>query len=215
MKRFIVSDVTYAEVSIFYKRLAQFFYASYGTENILATHGGLPTLPTRLTPTADFIRGVGGYEDAQLVDDSFSRLHPNAISVHGHRNTTDIPVQAAACAFNINGDVDLGMRSIKINRDLSIETTEVRPTEETVEFNRARQIRAAKKFGAKKLSPEDENRGVLELFQDHKHVDVKKTMVSLSIPRAPRWLRMPPISLSMRDTIAANPFSGSGRSLSL
>lgn len=174
MKQFILSDITYQELSQFKKRLAQLCYIKYGTANILATHGGLADIPTLLTPSADMIRGVGTYDDAQLCAETFTRLNPNCISIHGHRNTTNLPIQNTACTFNINGDVELGLRAVTIHKDLSIETTEVPPKEETMEFLRMKRLRSAQKLKAKKLSLEEETAGLIQLFQDHKYVDVKK-----------------------------------------
>jgi len=172
-KQFLLSDIKYTEVMDFYKRLAQFCYVDFHSSTVVVTHGGLIDLPSKLTPTADMIRGVGEYEDALLCDQTFNKKNPRVIGIHGHRNTTDIPIESTPGTYNINGDVDLGLRAIKITRD-SIETHEAYPFKKTTEWYRAKQIEKARRFRAKKLSVEEEGAGLIRLFQDHEHVDVKR-----------------------------------------
>ena len=174
MKSFLLSSIKYTEVASLVKKCAQMFYADYSGLEILATHGGLARLPDRTTPTSLMVRGVGGYEDSLLCDESFHKNHPKAISIHGHRNLEGIPIQSTPGTYNINGDVDLGLRSVKFHKDGSVETTEISRTEETWEHYRKRQLRKAEKYKAKKLSFEDESKGIMQLFQDHNHVEIKK-----------------------------------------
>jgi hypothetical protein len=174
MKRFAMSDIKYTDIMDFVKRCAQMFYVDFHGQRILVTHGGLVRAPDKATPTADMVRGVGGYEDAELCMQTFSKLHPDIIQVHGHRNMDSLPIQVTDTTFNINGDVDQGLRAVSFHSDKSIETTEISPKPSTIDFFRRAQIEKAKKFNAKKLSVDEEGKGLLRLFQDHKHVDVKK-----------------------------------------
>lgn len=173
MKLFLMSDIKYTEVMDFYKRLGQFCYIDYYDKTYVMTHGGLVDLPTKLTPTADMIRGVGGYDDTLLCDQTFHKKNPDVVSIHGHRNTTDIPIQSTPGTYNINGDVDLGLRFLQITPD-EIKTIEVDPAQETLDWYRKKQIEKAKKYNAKKLSADEEGVGLIRLFQDHQHVDVKR-----------------------------------------
>lgn len=173
-KEFLVSDIPYTEIIDFSKRCAQLFYADFNGQEVVATHGGIQSLPTKLTPTADLVRGVGGYEDAQQCDETFHRLHPDAIGIHGHRNLTNLPIATTDGTFNINGDVDLGVRSVQLHGDGCVELTEIKPSEETLDYFRNVQIRKAKKYNAKKLTVQEEGNGLMRMFQDHAHVDVKK-----------------------------------------
>jgi len=174
IKKFALSDIKYTEIASFVKGCAQMFFVDFHGQKILVTHGGLVRAPDKTTPTSDMIRGVGGYEDAKLCMETFSKLHPDIIQVHGHRNMDKLPIQVTETTFNINGDIDLGLRSVSFHADKTIETTEILPSTETLEFFRRAQIEKAKRFNAKKLSPDEEGKGLLTLFQDHKHVDVKK-----------------------------------------
>lgn len=175
VKKFLLSDITYTEVTDFSKRCAQMFYAKFHGSKILATHGGLTDIPTKLTPTADMVRGVGGYDDTELCDETFFTNTPgNTYGVHGHRNTTNLPIFTTDRTFNINGDVDLGIRAVTFHKDGSLETTIIKPEKETMDFFRESQLRKAKKYNAKKLTVKEEGNGLIRLFQDHTHVDVKK-----------------------------------------
>ncbi len=172
-KKFLLSDIKYTDIATFTKSLAQFCYVNFHGRDIVVTHGGLTDLPTKLTPTADMIRGVGSYEDTLLCDQTFNSLNPDVISIHGHRNTLDIPIESTPGTYNINGDVELGIRALVITRD-GIETIEVEPQPSTIKFFRERQIERAKRFKAKKLTAAEEGGGLIRLFQDHTHVDVKR-----------------------------------------
>ncbi len=175
VKKFLMSDIKYTEITAFTKGLAQMFWAEYHKSNILATHGGLADIPTRLTPTADMIRGVGGYSDTEECDQAFlNRTTKNDFSIHGHRNMANLPVATTDRTFNINGDVDLGLRAVTFHKDKCVEITEIGSSPSTLEFFRKAQLHKAKKFNAKKLSVQEEGQGLMRLFQDHAHVDVKK-----------------------------------------
>jgi predicted kinase len=173
LKTFLLSDITYQEIAQFHKRLAQLCYVDFHGKEIAITHGGLTKIPSKLVPTADIIRGVGEYDDALLCDQTFRKNHPEVIGIHGHRNVTDIPIQSTPSTYNINGDVDLGLRALLITKE-EIKTFEVSPRKSTLEFYREKQIQRAKKLKAKKLKASEEGSGLIRLFQDHQHVDVKR-----------------------------------------
>ncbi len=179
-RAFLLSDIVYTEVSDFYKRLAQLCYVDYRGQDIVVTHGGLADLPSKLTPTSDMVRGVGGYTDTLECDEQHYLKNPNVISIHGHRNSSGIPIMSTDMTYNINGDVDLGMRAVVINKDMvgkemRIKTITVAPKKETITFYREKQIRAARRRKAHKLNASEEGSGdTIRLFQDHKHVNVKK-----------------------------------------
>jgi len=174
MKQFLISDIKYTEVADLIKRCAQLFYGDFHGTEILATHAGLPTIPDKTTPTSLMIRGVGSYGEAKACMETFEKKHPGVIQIHGHRNVEGLPIRVGEAGFNINGDVDVGLRAVQIFKDKSTETTEVSPRPDTVRHYRERQLRSAKQFKARKLSIEDESQGIMQLFQDHKHVEVKK-----------------------------------------
>lgn len=172
-KVFLTSDIKYTEISAFHKSCYPMFYGIIGKQPLLVTHGGITNLPTILTPNADLVRGVGGYGDVEQVGNAFSKNCPGAIQVHGHRNLTDLEIQYNDNCFNVNGDVELGLRSVRIGGGV-FETTQVGPKPETIKFYRENQLRRAKKFNAKKLTVQEEGESLIQMFQDHKHVNIKK-----------------------------------------
>ncbi len=172
-RKFLLSDIKYTEVAQFHKGLAQFCYINFKGQDVVVTHGGLADLPSKLTPTADLIRGVGGYEQTLICDETHYRLNPEVIAIHGHRNMSDIPTESTPMTYNVNGDVDLGMRAIIIDKD-GVCTFDVAPFKSTLAFFRAKQIKQARRFKAKKLDASEEGSGLIRLFQDHAHVDVKR-----------------------------------------
>jgi predicted kinase len=167
------SDIDYIRVSSFIHKLHPMFYATMNSQKIFISHAGITDTPNILTAEASLIRGVGGYEDVAEVGATFEKNAPDAIQIHGHRNMLNLPIQYTNNGFNLNGDVELGQRSVRIFASGMIETTEVSACPETMDFYRARQIKLAQKFKAKKLTPEEEGRGFIQLFQDHKYIDVK------------------------------------------
>ena len=177
MKTFLLSPITYQEISQFYKGLHQMFNADFNGTHVVATHGGLTHLPTMATPTSDMIRGVGGYDDTLECDETFERnvneRFVDALSIHGHRNMTNLPIVTTERTFNLNGDVDLGMRGVILHKD-TIELTEIGPGDKAKEHYKAFQLKRAKKHGAKKLTTQEQGDGLISLFQNHDYVDVKK-----------------------------------------
>jgi len=174
MKRFLLSDILYIEVSEFVKRLAQMFDVDFHGTRVICTHGGITTVPTKATPTSDMVRGVGGYDDSLTCDETFHKLNPGVIGIHGHRNLTNLPIATTEGTFNINGDVDLGLRAVTLHKDKTIETTEIMPKDSTMKYYREAQLKKAKQFKAKKLTVDEEGTGLLKMFQDHTHVNLKK-----------------------------------------
>ena len=101
----------------FIKSLKEYVVIKYvdrsGTEkNILACHGGIPTFPNKyieLTPSDNFIRGVGSYEDTDEVDCNFAyNTEENLILVHGHRNVNNTPIKVNRRVYNLEGAVERG-----------------------------------------------------------------------------------------------------------
>ena len=173
MKKFLLSDITYQEISLFQKRLQQMFYVDFHGTEVVATHGGLAELPTRATPASDMIRGVGGYDDALECDETFNRL-TDAIGIHGHRNMTNLPLRTTDKTYNINGDVDLGLRGVTLHQDQTSEGTEIGAGEVAKSHFKRFQLKRAKKFNARKLSLDEQGEGLISMFQNHTHVNVKK-----------------------------------------
>jgi len=173
LKQFLLSSITYREISQFNSKLAQLFYGEFNGTKILATHGGLCRLPDRTTPSFNLYNGVGLYKDSEECDSTFSKLHPDAISIHGHRNTKGVNIKNTPNTFNLNGDVGIGLRAISITKD-SIMTYEAMPREDTLLFYREAQVKAAQRFKASKIDISKEKGTVIKQFQNHKYIKLQE-----------------------------------------
>ena len=102
------ASFTKKDVRKLYRSFGQCAYYIYRGKTILATHGGLSTLPNNLTlvATDQMIKGSGNYSDADVVDQSFCE-NTDAYQVHGHRNLKGNPIQTCR-AFNLEGNVEFG-----------------------------------------------------------------------------------------------------------
>lgn len=96
-----------------------FFYTAHG-QNVMVSHGGLPTVPRSpwMVPCAQFIKGVGYYD--QDVDAAFSSRAPSGwFQVHGHRNSHDVPLVASSWSFNLEASVEDGGHLRLLRHDTS------------------------------------------------------------------------------------------------
>ena len=78
----------------------------------VVTHGGISAVPDNFMymATEQLIKGVGRYEDASMVADSFLINRPNdkTYQIHGHRNIQKLPVRVNESTFNLEGQVEFG-----------------------------------------------------------------------------------------------------------
>lgn len=107
-----------------YRKVRQFSHFTYNGLEILACHGGIPTLATNLMylPTKDFIRGVGTYEDYLTIADTWmQQTKENQYLIHGHRNIEASPIDEADRVFNLEGRVEFGgkLRIVELTKDLN------------------------------------------------------------------------------------------------
>ncbi len=86
-----------------------FTYEFHG-KKVLVTHAGLSKVPERLVtlPSLQFWKGTGNYNDP--VDATFSAAMAGTgwLQVHGHRNSRELPVEAAPGSYNLEGQVEFG-----------------------------------------------------------------------------------------------------------
>ena len=106
-----------------YRKLRQFSHFKYNGLEILACHGGIPSLNTNLLylPTKDFIHGVGRYSDYLTVADTWmQQTKENQYLIHGHRNIEASPIDEADRVFNLEGRVEFGgkLRIVELTKDL-------------------------------------------------------------------------------------------------
>ena len=105
------AKISKKDVRQLYRKLGQCAYFEYAGNVYLVTHAGLSKVPDNLTftSTAQMIRGVGGYNDVEAVDESFLRNTPaNFYQIHGHRNTKRLPAKTNERCFNLEGNVECG-----------------------------------------------------------------------------------------------------------
>lgn len=130
------ANITQKDIREFYRRLGQCSYFVYDGKTFLVTHGGVSSIPYRTLngkdmtldlnllsiATEQMIKGVGKYEDADAVDESFKnsfRPRQNIYQIHGHRNITNSPIQTTDRTFNLEGQVEFGghLRAVQITKD--------------------------------------------------------------------------------------------------
>ena len=99
------------DVRQLYRRLGQCAYFTYAGNVYLVTHAGLSKVPENMTfvATSQMIKGVGGYNDSEAVDNSFVSNTPgNYFQIHGHRNTKNLPAKVNERVYNLEGRVEFG-----------------------------------------------------------------------------------------------------------
>lgn len=113
------AKISKKKVRELYRKLGQCCYFTYFDKKFIVTHGGISSIPNNLLTiaTEQMIKGVGRYNDADLVDKSFvDTTDNNTYQVHGHRNIVHSPVQTTDRTFNLEGEVEFGgwLRAIEI-----------------------------------------------------------------------------------------------------
>lgn len=105
-----IKDIDKTEIRRFCDRLAQMSYFTINGQTFLVTHGGLPNLPTMKTQTIEMIKGVGKYEDAEVIDKTFiANTCGSVCTIHGHRNIMKLNTCIEpTLAYNLEGHVEFG-----------------------------------------------------------------------------------------------------------
>ena len=122
------ASISSKKVKRFCDNLKECFYGEYHGRKILACHGGVSNIPSRIDFIASdqLISGVGKYKDGIDVEKSFCRNVENTILVHGHRNVMNESIHPAPNCYNLENGVEIGgtIRMVSISKD-NIETKEV------------------------------------------------------------------------------------------
>ena len=109
-----------------------FAYTFHG-QKMLVTHAGLSRVPNRLVelPSLQYWKGTGTYDDP--VDQTFAELMAGTgwMQVHGHRNSKELPVEAAPGSFNLEAQIEFGghlrvMSLVAADTGVAIETREIK-----------------------------------------------------------------------------------------
>ena len=106
------------------RKFIQMSYFVFNGGKFLVTHGGIPGFDlSRLAyvPTAQFVRGVGKYEDCDDVDNSWSvyqLLNGSCYSIHGHRNIRGVKADNSMFTFNLDSRIEYGesLRVLQIKK---------------------------------------------------------------------------------------------------
>lgn len=118
-----IQDIDKGSLRQFCRKLAQMAYFKFGKNVYLITHGGLSNVPTIFTPTQEFIKGVGKYENLEEIYNSWNNNTPdNYIQIHSHRNIFKLPIKASDRIYNLCDEPEYGkfLRIIEINEDNSV-----------------------------------------------------------------------------------------------
>lgn len=90
------------------RKFGQMAFIEFKGKKYFACHGGLPTTPTIFTSTEEMIKGVGKYEDIDLIYDSWRKNTEDVILIHGHRNIFDVKTNAGERTYNLCSNVEFG-----------------------------------------------------------------------------------------------------------
>ncbi len=131
---------------MFYRKLRQMSHFTYNGFEILACHGGIPSLKHNLLylPASGFIKGVGDYKDCDVIAETWTReTSENAFLIHGHRNTEKHETQIADRVFNLEGAVEMGgqLRIVELNQDLTWNIVEINSCQPIAEETNTEEFR--------------------------------------------------------------------------
>ncbi|KAA6226124.1 serine/threonine protein phosphatase [Campylobacter sp. LR291e] len=114
LKDFRKEKLTPRDAREFYPYLKECLLYEYDKKKIFCSHGGVNTLPKKpqmlsFVPSADFIYGVGNYEQSEEIAMQFcENTSKNVYEIFGHRNRSKLPMQIASRAYLCEGKVDDG-----------------------------------------------------------------------------------------------------------
>jgi predicted kinase len=115
-----IENIKKTDLREFCRKLAQFGYVSFGDKEYLFCHAGIPTIPNIFTASEEIIKGVGKYEDLELIYDSWNKkTKENQIMIHGHRNLFDIETKVNDKIYNLCSEVEYGkdLRILEISKE--------------------------------------------------------------------------------------------------
>lgn len=114
LKDFHKEKFTQKDAAEFYPYLKECLLYEYDKKRIFCSHGGVNFLPKKsqdlsFVPSADFIFGVGDYEQSSEIAMQFCQNTPkNHFQLFGHRNRSKLPIQLASRVFLCEGKIDSG-----------------------------------------------------------------------------------------------------------
>lgn len=104
-----IQDIDKSMLRRLCERLSQLAYFKFGDKVYCLTHGGIPCKPSIFISTSEYISGVGGYEENEIIYKSWSENTPeNYIQIHGHRNINNMDADYDGRNYNLNSEVEFG-----------------------------------------------------------------------------------------------------------
>lgn len=123
-------EIEKKDLKDFCDRLSQICYYKYKRKKVFVCHGGVSGLKDNpiFISTEQLVRGVGEYGDYLECTKAFEEnTDENVYQVSGHRNVSELPVQASERCFNLEGKVEYGgcLRVVTLDEN-GFETHEIK-----------------------------------------------------------------------------------------
>lgn len=168
MPKLVEGGFTEKQARMFYRKVRQFSHYIFNDKEVLACHGGIPSMNSNLLflQTDTFIHGSGRYEDYETIAETWmSETKENQYLIHGHRNTSGSEIQIADRVFNLEGSIEFGgslrivelsesgFKTIEIENCQEVklkkkkEVTEIKDTKEAIEILRCNPMIIEKDLG--------------------------------------------------------------------
>ena len=104
-----IKDIDKKTLDKFCNRIGQYAYVSFGNKKLFISHGGIPIVPNLKISTEQIIKGTGGYNDLNLLYDSWQKRNDNdTILIHAHRNTDMLSMNPRKNIYNLCEDIEYG-----------------------------------------------------------------------------------------------------------
>ncbi len=113
IEEFEEKGVDKSQIRGFIKKLAQISYMTFREKMYLISHGGIPyfpKMPLDYVSSNSFIYGIDSYEVDidKIYGEYMANEEKKVYQVHGHRNYSQVDVDAYSFSFNLDGDVENG-----------------------------------------------------------------------------------------------------------
>lgn len=119
------NNIDKKKLRMLYRKLGQIAYYTYNEKTVIVSHGGISNIPDNMLylATEQLIKGVGYYEDVEIVDNSFmNNTDKNTYQIHGHRNPYGLPTQINNRCYCLEGQVEFGgnLRTVTLSKEGNI-----------------------------------------------------------------------------------------------
>ena len=120
------------DLRLLYRKFRQCIYFNYNGQDYFCCHGGISALKTNpiFIPTSRLINGVGDYSQIYKCQETFAKINPEIIQIHGHRNPNGVDkLKQSENCYNLESRVEFGgyLSAIIINKN-GIEERQIKNT---------------------------------------------------------------------------------------